>query len=97
MEDKEKARKREERMKKKEAVEKEKTERRKQREEKKKNKRSSRKTDECRCPACGTLYKENGDTSEIWIECETCNKWYHWECTAVLDPNNDVFICSLCS
>ena len=60
-------------------------------------KKANDKSDEYKCPTCGIVYIEECDKSEIWIECESCNQWYHWECTSINDPKNDTFICTMCA
>lgn len=34
------------------------------------------------CPACTpeTIELMNGRRKESWIECDNCNRWYHWVC-----------------
>ena len=37
--------------------------------------------DGCRCPECDEEYNDECDDSEVWIECESCYKWYNLNCT----------------
>lgn len=42
------------------------------------------------CPLCNEKY---GETAEEWIQCTTCNSWWHEACT---DYESGVFNCDLC-
>ena len=50
--------------------------------------------DECICPKCDEKYDEASETTETWIECEVCGRWYHLECAGV--DEEDDFVCQSC-
>ena len=54
------------------------------------------KPDVCYCGVCQTQYIEYTDEVEKWIECDSCNNWFHYNCVGLItEPNT--FICPDCS
>lgn len=44
------------------------------------------------CALCGEIYVE--PITEDWIQCSSCNNWWHEECTSY---KNGIFICDICT
>ena len=61
----------------------------------KRQKFSSPDDEEYICPECQGVYSEETEDSEVWIEYESCEQWYHLECAGVQE--DDDFICQLCT
>lgn len=51
---------------------------------------------DCICGMCGDPYEEETDEVQNWIGCDSCDKWYHWECVGVT-TEPDTFVCSACT
>ena len=49
------------------------------------------------CGVCCEVYAEVTDEPEDWIQCDSCLKWFHFEC-ANIDPKSvpEQFVCDSC-
>lgn len=59
---------------------------------------------ETHCSRCNGVYAEDGDDN--WIQCDKCDKWYHYQCSGLQYDEEDYdeleledadFVCSVCS
>ena len=49
------------------------------------------------CGTCGEEFGESDDTSELWIGCDICDKWYHFSCEGLhRPPSEECYICNMC-
>ena len=49
--------------------------------EAKKGKTQAKRRKTCTCPACKKLY--NTKEGITWVECKSCEQWYHLKCTSI--------------
>lgn len=47
------------------------------------------------CALCGKPWEEETTEVEMWIQCELCKMWYHWDCASI-DTEPEVFHCKSC-
>ncbi|KAI4801528.1 hypothetical protein KUCAC02_019422 [Chaenocephalus aceratus] len=48
------------------------------------------------CRACGELSSLAEGDIDTWIECTTCNMWYHIGCVGLSSPTEDEYFCPSC-
>ena len=52
------------------------------------------------CGICGNAWENETEESEVWVECNSCNQWYHAICTGMEDEeinSIDDYICDVCN
>ena len=49
------------------------------------------------CGVCQLPYKDITDEVEDWIECDSCSKWFHYQCVGITSQDvPEQFLCTTC-
>lgn len=56
----------------------------------------SRKSRACYCTVCGQKFVEETEEPELWIQCEKCNAWLHYDCAGI-EEEPEHFFCRSCT
>lgn len=51
---------------------------------------------EYHCTVCGHKFIEETEEPELWIQCDQCDLWVHWDCAGIQEEP-EKFYCSSCT